>query len=101
MAKFPSIVCNGFLTENIVKNNMQILKPCDIDITNDANAVVDGSFKVKVMDGKEVAGEAYFTLPYNGSERNSTLSGICASLPAAEKEYTFVFEPHNLFAIEL
>ena len=72
-----------------------------ITIYDTVSAVVDGSFKVKVMDGKEVAGEAYFTLPYNGSERNSTLSGICASLPAAEKEYTFVFEPHNLFAIEL
>lgn len=72
-----------------------------LTIFDTVNAVVDGSFKVKVMDGDRLAGEAYFTLPYNGSQRSSTLTSICASLPAEEKKYTFVFAPHNLFAIEL
>lgn len=77
------------------------INKASLTIFDTVNAVVDGSFKVKVMDGDRLAGEAYFTLPYNGSQRSSTLTSICASLPAEEKKYTFVFAPHNLFAIEM
>jgi len=72
-----------------------------LTIYDSVKATVDGTFKVKIMDGDLLAGEAYFTLPYKGSFSSNELTSICASLPEEQKKYTFVFAPHNLFAIEL
>ena len=72
-----------------------------LTIYETVQATVDGTFKVKIMDGERMAGEAYFTLPYQGSEKKAELTSICTSLPKEEKNYTFIFEPHNLCAIEL
>ena len=72
-----------------------------LNIYETVNAVVDGSFKVKILDGAKLCGEAYFTLPLNGAKDENTLSSICASLPETKTDYTFEFAPHNLFAIEL
>lgn len=77
------------------------INQASLTIYETVKAVVDGSFKVKIMDGGRLAGEAYFTLPYNGSERSKKLTSVCASLPEEEKQYTYEFAPHNLFAIEL
>lgn len=77
------------------------INKASLTIYETVKAVVDGAFKIKIMDGDRLAGEAYFTLPYNGSEWSKKLTSTCASLPEEQKKYTFVFAPHNLFAIEL
>jgi len=77
------------------------INKASLTIYETVKAVVDGAFKIKIMDGDRLAGEAYFTLPYNGSEWSKKLTSTCASLPEEHKKYTFVFAPHNLFAIEL
>jgi len=75
--------------------------PATLMIYDTVKASIDGSFKVIIMDGERLAGEAYFTLPYGGSRYAKKLTSICTSLPAGKKGYTFVFKPHNLCAIEL
>lgn len=72
-----------------------------LTIYDTVKATVDGFFKVQIMDGDKLVGEAYFTLPYQGSYRSNKLTSICASLPSDDKKYSFVFAPYNLFAIEL
>ena len=72
-----------------------------LNIYETVNATVDGTFKVKLMDETCVAGEAYFTLPFKGSEKNADLTSICTSVCNEEKDYTFEFAPQNLCAIEL
>lgn len=71
-----------------------------LEIYETVKATIDGSFKINIIDGKNVAGEAYITLPFKGSENSATLTGICTNLPK-EKQFIFEFAPHNLFAIEL
>lgn len=71
-----------------------------LKIYDTVDAVVDGSFKLAIIDGKKLAGEAYFTLGKDGSADYLSLRGICASLPEGHKDYKFIFKPHNLFAIE-
>ena len=72
-----------------------------LTIFETVNATIDGTFKVKLMDGTRVAGEAYFTLPFRGSEQEAERKSICTSVCKEQKTYTFEFAPHNLFAIEL
>lgn len=77
------------------------VKKATMTIYKTVSASVDGTFKVQIMDGERFAGEAYFTLPYGGARSDKKLTSICASLPDSKKNYTFVFKPHNLCAIEL
>ena len=76
-------------------------KGASMTICDAVKATIDGTFKIRIMDGNREVGEAYFTLPYKGSSENRELESICASLPQEYKNYSFVFAPHNLFAIEL
>lgn len=71
-----------------------------LEIYETVKATIDGSFKINIIDGENVAGEAYITLPFKGSENSATLTGICTNLPQ-KKQFIFEFAPHNLFAIEL
>ena len=76
-------------------------KAASLIIYETVKATVDGSFKVKLMDGERIAGEAYFTLPFKGSENSAELKSICTLVSKEQKSYSFEVEPHNLFAIEL
>ena len=71
-----------------------------LQIFETVQATVDGSFVLKIMNGKKVVGEAYFVLPIQGGAENQTLTGLCTAVPQSERKYSFEFAPYNLFAIE-
>ena len=71
-----------------------------LQIFEAVQATVDGSFVLKIMDGKKVVGEAYCVLPIQGSEENQVLTSLCTTVPQSERKYSFEFAPYNLFAIE-
>ena len=71
-----------------------------IKIFDTVKAVIDGSFKAKLLVNGDIVGTAFLTLPYCGSENTVTLKTIFINVTKKAPRYDVEFEPYNLFAIE-
>ena len=80
--------------------NIHISAARDLKIYETVSAVVDGCLKVQIMDGAEIVGTTYLTLPWNGSEFSADLEGVCRNPIKQANKYTVKIEPHHLWAIE-
>ena len=125
-AKAPNLLMQEFPAEKLLAHldpqvySLKVLETGSIEIEvktlrsellifDTVNAVVDGTFlavfyKKELQAGKEEQkiGEAFFTLPYNGSNNGTILSSICCASneKIPEQRLTVRFKPHRLWAIE-
>ena len=63
-------------------------------------ASVDGAFRAIFRKDGEILDEAVLLLPYNGSARKQTLTGICLDGPEEKDIEEVIFEPVKLWAVE-
>ena len=80
--------------------DIRITATKDLKIYETVSAVVDGSLMAQILDGTDYVGTAYLPLPWNGSEVNTTLKGICRNPVKKAKKYTVKVEPYYLWAME-
>lgn len=80
--------------------NIRIAATKELKIYETVSAIVDGSLKAQILDGTEVVGTAYLPLPWNGSEFDATLKGVCRNPCRKAKAYTVNVRPHHLWAME-
>lgn len=72
----------------------------ELKIYETVPAIIDGGLQAQILDGTDYAGTAYLPLPWNGSEVNTTLKGICRNPVQKAKKYTVKVEPYYLWAME-
>ena len=72
----------------------------ELKIYETVPAIVDGGLQAQILDGTDYVGTAYLPLPWNGSEFNTTLKGICRNPVKKAKKYTVKVEPYYLWAME-
>lgn len=80
--------------------DIRIAATKDLKIYETVSAVVDGCLMARILDESGIVGTAYMTLPWNGSEVNTTLKGICRTPVRKAKTYTVKVEPYRLWAME-
>lgn len=94
----PKVLSKETTESGAINMRIQTQASTDFLIYDDVPAVVDGSIKVLLMNGNEVAGTAYFSLPFSGSEEQSNVSVVCREVNGTVTE--ILFEPYHLWAIE-
>ena len=72
----------------------------ELKIYETVPAIIDGGLQAQILDGTDYAGTAYLPFPWNGSEVNTTLKGICRNPVQKAKKYTVKVEPYYLWAME-
>ena len=96
----PCVIKQEKTKTGAIKVTVQIHPIPDLKIYEKVNAVVDGSFKVLLIDGEEIVGEILYVLPNSGLYKKETLDGFCIDTDFDDKDYDVVFIPNNLWAIE-
>ena len=102
----PQIQTINVLETGSVEMSVKVLQGTTTDklvIYDTVEAVIDGTFKAVIYHKDTKLGEAYFTFPYNGANKNTCLEGIsCISSENTytSKELKIQFEPYKLWAIE-
>lgn len=61
---------------------------------------IDGCVACRLMQGNECKGSAYFVFPVEGIINNTKLKAICTKTVEPGAEYTLVFEPDAVWAME-
>ena len=72
----------------------------ELKIYETVPATVDGGLQAQILDGTDYVETAYLPLPWNGSEVNTTLKGICRNPVKKAKKYTVKVEPYYLWTME-
>lgn len=72
----------------------------DFVIFEDVPAVVDGTIIAGIYDGDQLCGTARMVLPVFGLGQDIPLNGICLEGCEPGKNYTVVFTPKHLWAME-
>jgi len=83
-----------------VKITVKTSETVGLKIYDSVSAVVDGTIKVNLLKGGKKVGQAYATLPVDGSKYQNTINTICISPKESANDYTVSFEPYKLWAIE-
>ena len=94
----PTVVSQSVSETGAVIVNVTTQKSPDFLIYDDTHAVVDGSVKVLLMNGNDVAGTAFFSLPFSGSTEIARATVVCREVKGNVTEIKF--EPYHLWAIE-
>lgn len=74
--------------------------PENLKIFDNVPAYIDGSFKAVLKVNGKVAGFAYATLPYKGSNGYSAIEAVCRKVSISAEKYDVSFEANNLWAME-
>jgi len=61
---------------------------------------IDGCVACRIMQGETCVGSAYFVFPVEGIITPTTLNAICTKTTDPKGEYTLVFEPDDVWAME-
>lgn len=76
-------------------------RPQTLKIFDNVPAYIDGSFKAVLKANGKVVGNAYVSLPYNGSNGYSTIDAVCRDVRISAEKYDVSFEANNLWAMEI
>ncbi|MBQ6600496.1 MAG: hypothetical protein IIX36_02530, partial [Clostridia bacterium] len=79
---------------------VEVHSTSELYIYDDVRAVVDGCIKVILKVDNEVVGSAVCVLPFGGMSCSTTVYGICLEPERRAQEYTFDFQPENLWVTE-